>query len=380
MPSMATAYKSVRSSTMINRTDLSGKLVLPLTPPTSDLENTPLMRKRDVVLPTTQSIRPEQPVSNSQSASTKSTTAQAKQIACSAEQETWTDQPSTTELKSHSHKNKPIRRKRMQLMSVAQIRAIKDLTNALKEVAGMQQGLVRPERTVDTKEKVDNKKNNQKETRPEEEEEKIKRKDMIDSEINTEKDTETKEIDEVELMLMSHLKSLIPSSSSPSISPSAEIVKPEVELAPSPSPSPVPVLIEKPLFLRRPPTPTIRYPRGYIPPTPLFSPETEKQEVQVEFKRSKSRNVKVMELMTEKMRRVFEGEAWVRRLDEEVTTANDEEETEGVQIEGVRGEVERYLNEGKGGRVQWDEGVGKLIRSLETGEGEEGDVYLFLDQ
>ena len=177
-------------------------------------------------------------------------------------------------------------------------------------------------------------------------------------------------------------------------------IKPKIEAtSPSSSPAistPFPVFEkEPPLFLRRPPTPNsnpIRYPRGYIPPTPFVSSTSaDESEVSVEFVKAKPRIVKVMESMTTKMRERFEGEAWVRKLDDECRV---EEEVRVEEDEVVRTKVERYLVEGRKGEVRWEEGVGKLFvpkargqKAVKQEEGDEvedeeefGDVYAFLDQ
>jgi hypothetical protein len=214
--------------------------------------------------------------------------------------------------------------------------------------------------------------------------------------------------DEVGDQLMKHLQGMlqVKSQASPAMTPTPAPadepidIKPKIE-ATSPSSSPAPStpfpVFEKepPLFLRRPPTPSsnpIRYPRGYIPPTPFISSTSaDESEVSVEFVKAKPRIVKVMESMTTKMRERFEGEAWVRKLDDECRV---EEESRVEEEEVVRTKVERYLVEGRKGEVRWEEGVGKLFVAKARGqkavkqedgvevedEEEFGDVYVFLDQ
>lgn len=214
--------------------------------------------------------------------------------------------------------------------------------------------------------------------------------------------------DEVGDQLMKHLQGMlqIKSQATPAMTPTPAVadelvdIKPKIESA-SPSSSPAPStpfpVFEKepPLFLRRPPTPSsnpIRYPRGYIPPTPFVSSTSaDESEVSVEFVKAKPRIVKVMESMTTKMRERFEGEAWVRKLDDECRV---EEEVRVEEDEVVRTKVEKYLVEGRKGEVRWEEGVGKLFvakarsqKAIKHEDGvvvddeeEFGDVYVFLDQ
>jgi hypothetical protein len=145
------------------------------------------------------------------------------------------------------------------------------------------------------------------------------------------------------------------------------------------------------------PTPTsnpIRYPRGYIPPTNTFQSSAEEstaEEVSVEFIKPVPKVIKVLQGMTGRMREKFEGEAWVRRLDDEVQAGlaegevKVESDTEAETDSGmrqVRDEVERFLVDGKEGEVRWEEGVGRLVSQVKVEEGSEvfGDVYVFLDQ
>lgn len=145
------------------------------------------------------------------------------------------------------------------------------------------------------------------------------------------------------------------------------------------------------------PSPTsnpIRYPRGYIPPKNTFQSSAEEstaEEVSVEFIKPVPRVIKVLQGMTGRIREKFEGEAWVRRLDDEVQAGLVEDE---VKVESdieaetdpgmrqVRDEVERFLVDGKEGEVRWEEGVGRLVSQVKAEEGSEvfGDVYVFLDQ
>lgn len=214
--------------------------------------------------------------------------------------------------------------------------------------------------------------------------------------------------DEVGDQLMKHLQGMlqVKSQATPATTPTPAAanelvdIKPKIEPA-SPSSSPVPSTPfpvferEPPMFLRRPPTPSsnpIRYPRGYIPPTPFVSSTSaDESEVSVEFVKAKPRIVKVMKSMTSKMRERFEGEAWVRKLDDECRV---EEELRVEEDEVVRTKVEEYLVEGRKGEVRWEEGVGKLFvpnargqKAIKQEEGMEvedeeefGDVYVFLDQ
>lgn len=224
-------------------------------------------------------------------------------------------------------------------------------------------------------------------------------------------------VDDVGDMLINHLKGMLvaktpvlvdsplPITSTPSeiqVEVKIEDHQDVIEIKPEPTSTPFPTFDrEPPLFLRRPPTPgsnPIRYPRGYIPPTPAADKSSSTgEEVSVEFIKAVPRVVKVLQGMTGKMRRVFEGEAWVRALDDQVKAGlvdSDIEDSSAVGVvkkeegteEGnakrmVKDEVEHFLVEGKQGDVKWEEGVGRLISRVKVDDEEEyGDVYVFLDQ
>lgn len=211
--------------------------------------------------------------------------------------------------------------------------------------------------------------------------------------------------DEVGDLLVSHLKGLLRAktpvlSESPvPVTPAAtEQIKVEVEEETTVS---LPRINFPPITftLDRETLPTvtsnpIRYPRGYIPPINTFQSSAEEstaEEVSVEFIKPVPKVIKVLQGMTGRMREKFEGEAWVRRLDDEVQAwlvedevkveSDTEAETDSAMRQ-VRDEVERFLVDGKEGEVRWEEGVGRLVSQVKVEEGGEvfGDVYVFLDQ
>ena len=214
--------------------------------------------------------------------------------------------------------------------------------------------------------------------------------------------------DEVGAMLIDHLKGIL-QAKTPILTDSPLPITPnklgidvkaeadvsdleviDVKVEPTPFPT---FEREPPLFLRRPPTPgsnPIRYPRGYVPFAAFHSSAEEStgEEVSIEFVKAVPRVIKVLQGMTSRMRDKFEGEAWVRRLDDEVKAGliKFESDVEEAVVEGktrmVRDEVERFLVDGKQGEVTWEEGVGKLVSRVKVEEGQEeyGDVHVFLDQ
>lgn len=216
---------------------------------------------------------------------------------------------------------------------------------------------------------------------------------------------EQKDQDEVGDLLVSHLKGLlraktpILSESPVPVTPApTEQIKAEAEeeitvSLPRINFPPITFTLDRETL----PTPTsnpIRYPRGYIPPTNTFQSSAEEstaEEVSVEFIKPVPKVIKVLQGMTGRMREKFEGEAWVRRLDDEVQAGLVEGEVKGESdteaetdsgMRQVRDEVERFLVDGKEGEVRWEEGVGRLSSQVKVEDGSQvfGDVYVFLDQ